>query len=180
MHKVLLILGLLRRGPRSGYDLHRLVRSHGALYTDVKKANLYYLLDRLAREGALAVRTEPGARGPRGARLIYSLTDAGRARFDELLRTVLRAYDPVHTGVDVAVAFLARLRPAEARSLLAERRETVALRRQQVAAELADAAMQGPMTRIAGDHLLGLIDAELAWVERTLAALEDPTWLAAL
>ncbi len=38
MHKALLILGLLQGGPKTGYDLNRIVRAHGELYTDLKKA----------------------------------------------------------------------------------------------------------------------------------------------
>src|SRR5713226_7824384 len=100
MHKLLLLLGLLRQGPLYGYELHRIVRAHGELYTDLKKANLYYLLDRLARDGYLDVQVEPGARGPRGERIIYTITAKGREYFEHLLRGVLRTYEPVHTGID--------------------------------------------------------------------------------
>ena len=83
MHKILLLLGLLLRRPLHGYELHRIVRAHGELYADLKKGNLYYLLDRLAAEGYLKVQAEPGTRGARGERVIYELTDQGRARFVE-------------------------------------------------------------------------------------------------
>ncbi len=89
MHKILLLLGLLLRRPLHGYELHRIVRAHGELYADLKKGNLYYLLDRLAAEGYLKVQAEPGTRGARGERVIYELTDQGRARFKTLLREVL-------------------------------------------------------------------------------------------
>jgi DNA-binding PadR family transcriptional regulator len=176
MHKVLLLLGLLRQGPMSGYDLHRIVRAHGELYTDLKKGNVYYLLDRLAVDGYLRVEAEPGARGPRGERLIYSLTEQGRARFDELLRAVLRSYDTVHTGVDVAIVFLGQLPPSEALALLEERRQTVEARRAQVGAELGDPAALPPLERIVADHLLSLMDAEIAWVDRALAGLRQNGW----
>jgi len=171
MHKTLLILGLLLRGPLHGYEIHRIVRAHGALYTDLKKANLYYLLDRLQQDGALTVHAEPGARGARGERLIYALTDQGRARFFDLLRAILRTFDPVHTGVDVAVVFLAQLPPAEAVTLLQERRQVVGARRAQVAAELGDLTVGNGWSAIAADHLLSLIDAEQAWLDRALARL---------
>ncbi len=176
MHKILLLLGLLRHGPMSGYDLHRIVRAHGELYTDLKKANVYYLLERLAADGYLSVRAEAGARGPRGERLIYSLTAAGQARFHEVLREVLRSYDPVHSGVDVAVVFLKSLPLAEAQSLLEERRQVVAARRRQVTAEWSDEAGGSVLEQIARDHLLSLIDAELAWVERALKHLREQGW----
>jgi len=176
LHKLLLLLGLLRHGPMSGYDLHRIVRAHGELYTDLKKANVYYLLDRLAADGALSVQAEGGARGPRGERLVYALTAAGEARFDALLREVLCSYDLAHIGVDVAVMFLRYLPPGEALRLLEERRQVVADRRRQVAAEWVDAGNGNLLEQLARDHLLSLIDAELAWVERALHRLREQGW----
>jgi DNA-binding PadR family transcriptional regulator len=176
MHKMLLLLGLLLRGPLHGYELHRIVRAHGELYADLKKGNLYYLLDRLASEGYLKVQAEPGTRGARGERLIYELTDQGRARFNELLREVLLTYEPAHTGVDTAVVFLASLPPADSLHLLEERRRIVAKRREVVAAELAPLSEGSPLEHIAGDHLLSLIDAELAWINRSLAYLHERGW----
>jgi len=171
MHKVLILLGLLRRGPLSGYDLARIVRSHGELYSDLKKGNVYYLLDRLAADGYLCVEAQPGARGPRGERLIYSLTERGRERFLALLREVLRSYETVHIGVDAAIIFLGSLPPAEAVALLAERREVVRERQARASEELAAAAAHGLLARIAADHMRILIDAELTWVDGALAEL---------
>jgi DNA-binding PadR family transcriptional regulator len=174
MHKALLVLGLLQAGPKTGYDIHRIVRAHGELYTDLKKANLYYLLERLAGEGCLQMQAEPGARGPRRERLVYTLTELGRKRFDELLRTVLHEYDPIHSGIEIAVIFLTHIPSAEAITLLDHRRETVASRRAQVATDLGGLLTHGGlMQRIAADHLLSQIDAELAWVERALAQLRE-------
>jgi DNA-binding PadR family transcriptional regulator len=176
MHKVLLLLGLLLRGPLHGYELHRIVRAHGELYADLKKANLYYLLERLAAEGSLQVQAEPGTRGARGERLVYELTDQGRTQFTELLHATLQNYEPVHTGVETAIVFLSYLPPADGLRLLTERRQIVAARRATVAADIGDQENNAPLVRIAGDHLLSLIDAELAWLDRSLAYLEDLGW----
>ncbi|HLJ68494.1 MAG TPA: PadR family transcriptional regulator [Chloroflexota bacterium] len=170
MHKSLHLLGLLLSGPKTGYDLHRIVRAHGDLYADLKKANVYYLLDRLARDGYLEVRAEPGARGPRGERLIYSLTERGRARFEELLREVLRSFEPVPSSIGSAVVFLPYLAEGEAVQLLEERRASVARQREQVAAIVAGQDGNS-LLGLAVDHLLALIDADLTWTERTLARL---------
>ena len=176
MHKILLLLGLLLGGPLHGYELHRIVRAHGELYADLKKGNLYYLLERLASEGDLKVQAEPGTRGARGERLIYELTDQGRARFNTLLREVLLTYEPAHMGVDIAVAFLASLPPADGLHLLEERHRIVAERRAAMAAELAPLGESNPLVHIAGDHLLTLIDAELTWIDRSLAYLHEKGW----
>ncbi len=176
MHKVLLLLGLLLRGPLHGYELHRIVRAHGELYADLKKANLYYLLERLAAEGSLQVQAEAGTRGARGERLVYELTDQGRTQFTDLLHATLQTYEPVHTGVETAIVFLSYLPPADGLRLLTERRQIVAARRATVAADIGDQENNAPLVRIAGDHLLSLIDAELAWLDRSLAYLEGLGW----
>lgn len=176
MHKVLLLLGLLLHGPRYGYELHQIVRAHGELYADLKKSNLYYLLERLAAEGSLSVRAEEGTRGARGERLIYALTDQGRMRFNELLREVILTYEPAHTGVDTAVMFLATLPHDESLHLLRERRRIIGARREAVAKQLAAGAEGNPLLHVASDHLLSLIDAELAWLDRSVTYLRDRGW----
>ncbi len=169
MHKELHILGLLLAGPRTGYQLHRIVAAHGELFTDLKKGNLYYLLERLAQSGALTVTAEGGARGPRRERLVYTLTEQGRQRFHVLLRDVIRTYDLPHTGVEVGMMFLPRLDLDEAVHLLDERRQAVLARRERVE---PDAAASDPLhQRLAQDHLLSMMDAELAWIDRTLDRL---------
>jgi DNA-binding PadR family transcriptional regulator len=171
MHKALLVLGLLQGGPKTGYDLNRIVRAHGELYTDLKKANLYYLLERLAAEGYLEMEAKPSGRGPRKERLVYALTPRGRERFSQLLRAELREYSPIHSGIEIAVVFLSQMPAAEAIQLLEQRRELVASRRSQVASELGDFASHGTLQQLAADHLLSQIDAELAWVDRALSRL---------
>lgn len=171
MHKVLLILGLLLRGPLHGYEMYRIIEAHGELYADLKKANLYYLLDRLAGEGDLEVEVESGARGPRRERLVYTLTDQGRKHFLRLLREILLTYEVIHTSVGTAIVFLSHLPAAEGIALLEERKRTVAARRTQFPAQPpTDAA---PLVRISIDHMTSLIDAELAWIDRSLIYLRS-------
>jgi DNA-binding PadR family transcriptional regulator len=170
VHKNLLLLGLLLSGPKTGYDLYRIIQEHGDLYSDLKKANVYYLLDHLAQYGYLDVQAESGARGPRGERLIYSLTEKGRARFDDLLRQVLSTYEPVPSSIGAAVVFLPYLAQDEAVGLLEQRRQSVVEQRAQVAGFHAD-ERQDTLVGLALDHLLALIDADLAWTDRALERL---------
>ena len=169
MHKELHLLGLLLSGPKTGYQLHRITKAHGELYTDLKKGNVYYLLDRMAGSGALGVTAEAGAPGPRRERLVYAITEQGRQRFHDLLREVLRTYELPHTGVEVGMVFLPYLAATEAAQLLAERRAAVLARRAVVAGEMQ--AADHEHVSLAQDHLLCLIDAELTWIDRTMARL---------
>jgi DNA-binding PadR family transcriptional regulator len=176
MHKVLLLLGMLLDGPLYGYQLHQIIRAHGELYADLKKANLYYLLERLAGDGYLEVNVEPGTRGARGERLIYTITEKGRTHFYTLLRETLLSYELVHIGIETAVVFLSYLTPEEAVTLLQKRREAVQAKRAQVIADAGYTEQSSPLVVIAGDHLISLIDAELAWIDRSLAYLQKSDW----
>jgi DNA-binding PadR family transcriptional regulator len=164
MHKRLIILGLLVAGPLSGYRLHQVAAAHGELYSDLKKPNLYYLLGRMAEEGLLEVRAEAGARGPRRERLVYSLTDAGRRELLDLLRREVREYEPARLGIEAAAVLLDHLPRSEAAELLRERRRAVSAHRRQAADSLGPAEAGS-----AADHVLMLVDAELAWLDRALA-----------
>ena len=170
MHKTLHLLGLLLSGPKSGYDLHRILRAHGELYANLKKGSVYYLLDRLASEGFLSVSAEAGARGPRRERLIYAITAAGQDHFHGLLREALRLPEPSFSSVAAAVIFVDRLPPGDALALLEERYKSTSARRAEVAAQGARFAGRG-LTEIAVDHLLSLIDADLGWASRTMDRL---------
>ena len=174
MHKELIVLGLLERGPQHGHELYRIVRAHGELYADLKKANLYHLLSRLEHEGYLTVQSEPGARGRRGERLVYALTTEGHRRFMQLLREVLRDYASPHTGIEAATVFLPRLPEGEALALLTARREQVAERHALLERDFAGFDMRAPAARISADHVLSMNRAELDWIDRSLKTLKEP------
>lgn len=73
------MLGLLHQRPRHGYDLRAAFEAlvGGPSVWEVKPAQVYTTLNRLERDGLI----EPVERGRIGGpeRVVYSLTDAGRA-----------------------------------------------------------------------------------------------------
>lgn len=171
-----MVLGLLHSGPKHGYELHRIVVAHGSLYADFKKPTLYHLLHRLALQGAVQVRSEGGARGPRGERLVFALAPKGATLLQRLLRRTLSSYEAGQTSFEVATAFLALVAPADARQLLGQRRAAVRERRDEVAEEMQrmDGMDDGPRRTarfLAADHALALLDAEIAWTDRAIRKL---------
>ena len=169
MHKRLLLLGFLRERPLTGYEVSRLVAAHGGLYSDLKKGNVYYLLDRLAREGLVSVKTEAGARGPRGERLVYSITAAGRRELVGLLRKEIETYEPLHSGIEVAVVLLDELPTSEGRALLETRLRAVEDAVGKLRLSLGAA---GSVPGSAGDHMLELGEAERRWLARAIGRFE--------
>ena len=177
-----MVLGLLKSGPKHGYELHRIVVAHGSLYSDFKKPTLYHLLHRLALQGAVRVHSEGGARGPRGERLVFALAPKGESLFVQLLRVALSSYDPNHTCFEVATAFLGWLPAAAAQDLLRRRRTVVRARRAELLSEMQTISGDGhgdaartAARKLAADHSLSLMDTEIAWTDRAVRQIGAAT-----
>jgi DNA-binding PadR family transcriptional regulator len=174
--KTLMVLGLLKSGPKHGYELHRIVVAHGSLYAEFKKPTLYHLLHRLAVQGMVQVRSEGGARGPRGERLVFALAAKGKALFLHLLRSTLSSYDAGPISFQVAAAFLMFLPAAEAKALLRQRCSVIRARRAEVVSDLESMSrISSPAGRaareLAASHALMLMDADIAWTDGAIRQL---------
>ena len=156
------LLGVLATGPAHGYDLKRAHDDRFPAARPLAYGQVYATLSRLQRDGLVeAVETRQDA-GPE--RTVYALTDAGREELrrwldeteqpgpyaaDELVRKTITA---LHTGAD-SREFLLRQRSVHLEAMRALTRQRAA------------AAETG--TRIALDHTLAHLDADLRWLEET-------------
>jgi PadR family transcriptional regulator AphA len=77
-----LILGLLREGPLSGYDIRRLTKLRFRLFWSESFGQIYPALNRLEKEGLVkSGREDKGGR----KRLVYELAPAGKREFESWL-----------------------------------------------------------------------------------------------
>ena len=80
------VLALLADGESHGYDLReQFEQAVGPQWGDLSIGHLYQVLDRLTREGL--VRRRGVRQATRPDRIVYRLTDAGRAELDTWLET---------------------------------------------------------------------------------------------
>ena len=79
----LAVLASIARGERYGYQIVEQLRDLEGLA--LTESTVYPVLTRLARDGALAVRTEASPAGP--TRRYYRLTADGQARLDRMARS---------------------------------------------------------------------------------------------
>ena len=82
------ILGLLRDGPSSGYDLRRDFETGARLFWYAELSQIYPTLKRLERRQLVTSAEADSARGPR--RRVYRVTNAG---LEELKRWVAAGPD---------------------------------------------------------------------------------------
>lgn len=166
----MVLLGLLARGPGHGYELKT---AHDQWFPGAKPlafGQVYSTLARLERDGLVEPVEIQAGSGP--DRTVYAVTGAGREALDawlgepeppaphaadELVRKTVTA---LRLGVDHD-GFLARQHAAHMelmRSLTQERGRT-----------------EEPGARIALDHRLAHLDADLRWLEETRQRMAGQT-----
>ena len=152
------LLGLLARGPASGWDLGARLARDAALGWSVDLAQIYPALRRLLRGGFVSLRRRRSSKGP--PRREYRITAAGRREFRKWLAEPLALSKP-HAAPLVRLAFLEKRAPDA-------RLASLQLYRGLLADELERAASG---TTAARRRRLLLLDAELAWADAEAAAI---------
>jgi len=158
------LLGILAQGPAHGYDLKREHDSRFPAAKPLAYGQVYATLARLERDGDVEIAETAQGGGPE--RTVYALTPEGRRTLDDWLEhaepagpypadeLVRKTITALHLGTDAA-GFLARQRAQH----MARMRELV--QAQTVVVELG--------ARIALDHTIAHLDADLRWLETAAA-----------
>lgn len=165
------VLAVLRRGPAHGYDVKR---DHDSWFPDSRElayGQAYATLSRLARDGLVEVVETRVDGGPE--RTVYALTEGGSRR----LREWLTEPSPAGTsGADEIVRkAVAALRNGDDPAGYIAVQRAAHLRRMR---ELTDAgAVADPLARLARDHLVAHLDADLRWLELAVERVAAGTTL---
>ena len=114
------ILGFLDDGPLHGYELRRRITELDGPGARLSEGALYPALARLERAGLITRTARTGAGGR--ARRILTITDAGRERLHELLRSPAREEMEAMPSFLGVLAFLSHLPDAAERRAVLRRR----------------------------------------------------------
>jgi PadR family transcriptional regulator, regulatory protein AphA len=133
------LLGLLAESPKYGYELKR--RFEGALGNvwSVSYGQLYPTLRRLAEQGWVTKKTEPGKKA--AEKNIYSIAEKGRKKLDEWLLKPVRSTYRVKDEFTLRFLFFSKLEPSHVLEYLREYRRKTALQRESFQKTLA--SLQG-------------------------------------
>ena len=156
------LLGLLSRGQRHGYDLKR---DHDERFPQAKPLAfgvVYSTLERLHRRGLIAPLAVQRVDGP--DRTAYTITDEGRAELAQWLAATDEPSEHVANPFAVKVTIALLLGDeAMARAFLRSQRAAHVARMRELTA-LKTAGAHGTHQVLAADYALAHLDADLRWM----------------
>jgi DNA-binding PadR family transcriptional regulator len=162
----LTLLGLLEREPSHGYDLKRDYDTFFGRGKPLSFGQVYATLGRLARDGKVVISdVEPGE-GPERKR--YVITDQGATEVETWLTEPVEAEPHLQTVLFAKVVLALMLgRPAEH---YLDTQRAAHLRRMR---ELTEIKRTGSLVdALLADHGLFHLEADLRWIELTVARLD--------
>ncbi len=160
------VLGLLQSGPRHGYDLKREHDARFPLAKPLAFSQVYSTLGRLERDGLVEVTEQQAGDGP--DRTLFGITEAGR---QHLRDWVVEPEPPAPHVANVLFTKLvvARLGGSDGSAYLDVQR-TAHLSRMR---ELTEERRSGDTaTALGADYALFHLEADVRWLETTLARLD--------
>ena len=162
----LTLLGLLEREPSHGYDLKRDYDAYFGRGKPLRYSQVYATLSRLARDGkAIAGPAEQGA-GPERRR--YVITEAGIGDVERWLSEPAPPEPDLNSELFAKVVLALLLdRPA---SRYLDLQRAAHLQRMR---ELTELKLDGdPLDMLLADHALYRLEADLRWIDHTVARLD--------
>ena len=162
----LTLLGLLEREPSHGYDLKRDYDAYFGRGKQLPFGQVYATLGRLARDGKVtAGDAEPGE-GPDRKR--YAITKVGRAEVDSWLAEPVEPEPHLQTVLFSKVVLALMLGKPAGEYLDAQRAAHLARMR-----ELTEIKQRGGLVdTLLADHGLFHLEADLRWLDLTVARLD--------
>ena len=156
------LLGVLADGPAHGYELKKAYDDRFPASKQLAYGQVYATLTRLQRDGLVETFETSQAGGPE--RTAYAITDLGREELDHWLA---ETEDPGPYAADELVrkTITALHVKADADGFLRRQRAVHLAAMRALTATRAEAQELG--TRVAIDHTLAHLDADLRWLEET-------------
>lgn len=168
----LVILGLLKEGPKHGYSIKNEINKIRNIFASWENKSIYYPLRMMEKDGLLTKIT--GRSGKRPEKYVYRLTPEGEKEFQQLLdKSFLSVHRPTF-DIDVALLFLPYIKPRQIKHSL-NLRERILKRIEKNMKKMVDS----PQNKLNSHHLaiiehnLDLIRTEIKFLTRLSNTIKD-------
>ncbi len=165
----LLFLGLLKDGPKHGYEIKRLIEEDLFPFVGLKIKSIYYPLRKMEKLGL--IKKDVGREGKWPEKYVYCLTAKGEKIFDHLITESFLSIERPYFNIDLSLYFLQYVEKGIAKRQL--RGRILFLRRIRHELEALPKTLKTfrKHLQIILDHDLDLVDAEIRSIGRLMAAL---------
>jgi DNA-binding PadR family transcriptional regulator len=163
----LAVLALLHEQPMHPYRMQQLIKERGKdeVINVRQRASLYQTIDRLVRTKLITIR-ETAREEKWPERTIYEITEHGRTTMLRWMREMLSRPAREFPAFPAALAYLALLAPADARTQLDQRVQVLAAEIARIDAELRRGAELVPrLFLLELEYLRASVSTELTWVQ---------------
>jgi DNA-binding PadR family transcriptional regulator len=166
----LIVLWLLYREPLHVYGMQKLIehQAKDRVVNVRSRANLYQTIERLMRLGLVVVQETVRNEGLPD-RILYAITDAGRAAARAWLQEMLETTGGEYPEFITAVSVLFGLPPAEAAAALELRAERLAGQLADTESALTASPHVPRLFLLEEEYRKAVLTAELSWVRGVIA-----------
>ncbi|MBN2096928.1 MAG: PadR family transcriptional regulator [Candidatus Omnitrophica bacterium] len=119
MTQDLVFLGLLKAGPKHGYEIKKTIQEELSTFANLDSQSIYYPLRRLEKKGLVKKRI--GRKGKRPEKFIYTITKEGEKDFEKLLNDNFLSFQRPIFNLDLSLYFLPLVQSGLAESRLRSR-----------------------------------------------------------
>jgi len=116
MEQELLILGLLKQGPKHPYQIKRLIHDVIFTFASFETESIYYPLKKMEKQGLVMKKSSRS--GARPQRYTYSITKEGEEEFGRLLDKSFLTIKRPHFNLDLSLYFMPYVKESVARRRL--------------------------------------------------------------
>ncbi len=165
----LLFLGLLKEGPKHGYEIKRLIEEELFPFVGLKIKSIYYPLKKMEKLGL--IKKDVGREGKWPEKYVYSLTPKGDKIFDHLITESFLSIERPYFNIDLSLYFLPYVEKKIAKRQL--RGRILFLRRIRRDLQGLQKTMKTSQkhVNVILDHDLDLVEAEIRSIGRLMETL---------
>lgn len=160
----LLFLGLLKDGPKHGYEIKRLIEEELFPLVGVKIKSIYYPLKKMERLGI--VQKDVGREGKWPEKFVYSLTPKGEKIFDHMVTESFLSIERPYFNIDLSLYFLQYVDKKIAKRQLRGRVLFLRRIRRELESFRKGVGSTKKHLQIILDHDMDLVDAEIKSIQR--------------
>jgi len=115
----LILLGLIKKSPKHGYEIKKIIEEEIKPLTNITLTSIYYNLEKLSKRGYLQYDLERS--GQRPEKRVYRLTSKGEKRFYKLLIKNFLFLERPFFNLDLILYFLEEIPKKQMQKLISKR-----------------------------------------------------------